>query len=263
MSTTTGNYTEEMVQVGFGRVNVMKGGQGAPLLLFQDDLGSPGWLPFYEELARQFTLYVPEHPGFGKSERPAWMRNVRDLGIAHIWLLKVLGLDSVPVVGIGFGGWVAAEMASMCQQQFQRMALVNTVGVQPTEGEIMDQFLLAGEEYVRACFHDPANFEKLYGAETTVDQREMWEINREMAVRVAWKPHMFNQALPHLLGHVETPTLVVFGGEDKVVPISCGQRYVDLMPNARLQVLAGGGHCLDVEKPTELAEIVTGFINEQ
>ena len=62
---------------------------------------------------------------------------------------------------------------------------------------------------------------------------------------------------------METPTLVVFGGEDKVVPISCGQRYVDLMPNARLQVLPGGGHCLEVEKPAELAEIVTGFVNER
>ena len=259
-STTTQNYSEEMVESGVGKVHLMKGGTGKPLLIFQDDLGSPGWLPFYGELARNFTVYVPAHPGFGKSERPDWMRNVRDLAVAHAWLLKVLGLSSLPVVGIGFGGWVAAEMATMCQHIFERMVLVGAVGVQPLEGEIVDQFLLSGEEYARPCFNDQTKFDQVYGSETTADQREAWEVNREMAIRLAWKPYMFDQALPYLLGSVDTPTLVVSAEDDKIVPASCGRRYAEILPNARLELLAGAGHCPDVENPDELARLVTGFI---
>ena len=260
MSTTAPSFTDELVEVGFGKVHLMKGGSGSPLVVFQDDLGSPGWLPFYGELARRFTVYIPSHPGFGKSERPAWMRSVRDLAIAHSWLLKVLGIDSTAVVGLGFGGWVAAEIATMCRHQFNRMVLVGAVGLQPLDGEILDQFLLSGEEYAKLCFHDAAKFENLYGIETTVDQRESWEVNREMAIRLAWKPYMFNQSLPHLLGCVDTPTLIVRGSEDRVVPPSCAQRYLDALPNARLELMEGCGHCVEAEKPDELARVITAFV---
>ena len=263
MNTTATNFTEEFVQVDFGKVHLMKGGTGKPMVLLQDDLGSPGWLPFYEELAHSFTVYVPSHPGFGKSERPDWMRSARDLALCHLWLMKTLDLESVSVVGIGFGGWVAAEMATMCHHLFDRIVLVGAVGVQPTGGEILDQFLLSGEEYARLCFHDSAKFEALYGAETTADQREVWELNREMGIRLAWKPYMFNQGLPHLLGGVDTLTLVVSAGDDKVVPASCGLRYADPLPNARLEVLDASGHCADVEKPVELAGLITGFISQK
>jgi pimeloyl-ACP methyl ester carboxylesterase len=262
MQTRTGHYAEEMIAVGGGKVHLMKGGEGAPLLILQDDIGSPGWLPFYAELASGFTVYVPAHPGYGKSERPAWMRSVRDLAIAHNWLLKALGLEALPVVGLGLGGWVAAELATMCHHRFTHLVLVGAVGVQPLEGEIADQFLVSGEEYVKRCFHDLAQFEALYGKETTVDQREMWEVNREMTVRIAWKPYMFNQALPVLLGSVDTPALVVWGKEDAVVPSSCAQRYAEGLPRARLVVLDGCGHCAEVEKPKELAAIITDFITE-
>ena len=260
MSTTTDNYTDEMVDAGFGRVHLMKGGTGRPLLVLQDDIGSPGWLPFYDALAQHFTVYVPEHPGFGQSERPEWMRSVRDLAITHLWLLKTLQLESLPVVGLGFGGWVAAEMATMCQRQFERMALVGAVGVQPTEGEIVDQFLVSGHEYVKQCFHDLAKCEALYGKDPTPDQLETWEINREMTVRIAWKPYMFNQALPILLPGVDTPTLVVRGRVDAITPASCAQRYVDSLPHATLEVLDHCGHCADVEQPQALAALITDFM---
>lgn len=261
MSTMAANFTEEFVQLEFGKIHLMKGGTGKPLLLLQDDLGSPGWIPFYEKLARNFTVHVASLPGFGKSDRPDWMRSARDLALSHLWLMKTLGMDSVSVVGIGFGGWVAAEMATMCHHIFDRIVLVAALGVQPTDGEILDQILLSGDEYARICFHDSATFEATYGVETTADQREVWEVNREMVIRVAWKPYMFDQSLPHLLGGVDTPTLVVSAGDDKVVPSSCGQRYAKLLPNAKVEVLRDCGHCADVEKPDELAALISGFIS--
>ena len=261
----TTRETEEMLEVGSCMVHLWKGGQGKPLVVLHDDVGSPGWLPFHEELARHFTVYAPSHPGYGKSERPdrshrpGWMRDVRDMAIVHRLLLRDLGLERVSVVGLGFGGWVAAEMATMGQQQIDRMVLVGAMGVQPLEGEIVDQFLLDGEEYARLGVHDKGKFDLLYGSEPDLDQKEAWEINREMTARVAWKPYMFNPTLSVLLRDVATPTLVVWGGEDEIVPLSCGRRYQDALPAARLHVVEQAGHCVDVDRPEELAELIVDF----
>ena len=266
MSAMTASETEEMIEVVSCKVHLRKGGRGEALVILHDDVGSPGWLPFYEELARHFAVYVPSHPGYGKSEqpdrsrRPEWMRDVRDMAIVHSLLLRALGLDRVHVVGLGFGGWVAAEMAAMCQPQFERMVLVGAMGVQPPEGEIVDQFLLDGEEYARLGIRDQGRFHELYGNEPDVDQKETWEINREMTARIAWKPYMFNPTLPVLLQGVDTPTLIVWGNEDRVVPLSCGRRYADALPNGRLHIVDSCGHCVDVDRPKELAELVIDFV---
>ena len=88
----------------------------------------------------------------------------------------------------------------------------------------------------------------------------MWEINREMTTRVAWKPYLFDQALPHLLPSVDIPTLAVWGSEDRQVPIDCAKRYAEAIPNAKLEILQGAGHYAELEKPEELAKLASDFL---
>ena len=106
-NTVAQTWSESFIEVAGGQVELLSGGSGEPLIVLHYDIGNPGWIPFYEALAEQFTVYVPSHPGYGKSDRPDWMRNVRDLAIVHQWLVKELKLDntSLPsLVGLGFGG---------------------------------------------------------------------------------------------------------------------------------------------------------------
>ena len=81
-----------------------------------------------------------------------------------------------------------------------------------------------------------------------------------MSFRTAWKPYMYNQTLPHLLGGVRAPALVVWGDDDRVVPISAGQAYTRALRNATMTTVAGAGHLVDMEKPAELAKLVAEFI---
>jgi pimeloyl-ACP methyl ester carboxylesterase len=80
-----------------------------------------------------------------------------------------------------------------------------------------------------------------------------------MTTRIAYKPYMFNQALPHLIKAVTVPTLIVWSENNRVVPRSCGECYQQLMPNAKLQLL-DGGHYLEVEKPHGLAQLTKSFL---
>jgi pimeloyl-ACP methyl ester carboxylesterase len=73
---------------------------------------------------------------------------------------------------------------------------------------------------------------------------------------------MYNPALPHLLGGVKAPTLVVWGREDRIVPLECGEHYVKALPHARLAVIENAGHLVDMERPAELARAVIDFATQ-
>jgi pimeloyl-ACP methyl ester carboxylesterase len=258
--TTASTCTDQLVEVAGTQLHLSRGGTGDPLLVLHHDIGNPGWLPFHQRLSRHFDVVAPSHPGFDRSARPEWMRSVRDVAIVYQWLLSDLKLDGVTVVGLGFGGWIAAEMATMAPRAFKRLILVGAMGIQPEDGEILDQALVNYIDYARAGFHDQAAFDRVYGSEPSTDQLETWDRNREMSFRIAWKPYMFSQTLPHLLGGVTTPVLVVWGAEDRIVPRSCGERYARSLPNARLEIVPGAGHCVEMERPDELADLIDRFV---
>ena len=96
---------------------VSRGGGGPPVLVLHHDIGAPERPAFYDALARHFTVFAPSHPGYDGSPRPEWMRSVRDVAVVYQSLLaqheRTRGPGAVTLVGLGFGGWIAAEMATM------------------------------------------------------------------------------------------------------------------------------------------------------
>jgi pimeloyl-ACP methyl ester carboxylesterase len=205
---------------------------------------------------------VPVHPGFSEvSERAQWLRHPRDIAALYQWLLAELGIERASLVGLGFGGWIAAEMAALAPRDFHRLVLVGAMGLKPPEGDIKDQAIISYIDYAKAGFHDPAAFAHVYG-DVSTDQLVEWDLCREMSFRVAWKPYMYNPALPHLLGGVRAPALVVWGDDDQIVPKSAGELYAKTLRQARFETVHNSGHCVDMEQPDALARLVTSFIEE-
>jgi pimeloyl-ACP methyl ester carboxylesterase len=264
MTPTTVTWQSETVHVAGIALHLTRGGAGAPLLILHHDIGSPDRLAFYDALAQHFTVLRPSHPGYDRSSRPDWMRSVRD--VAVVYQLLLAGREAagepggVSVVGLGFGGWIAAEMATMAPRAFRRLVLVGAMGIKPERGEIADQALLSYIDYVRRGFADQAAFERSFGAEPPTPTFEQWDLNREMTFRIAWKPYMYNPTLPHLLGGVVSPALVVWGRDDRIVPLECGERYAKSLGQARLEIVEGAGHFVEMEKPEALASLVTRFV---
>jgi pimeloyl-ACP methyl ester carboxylesterase len=251
-------WTSEIVPLASGPLHVARSGSGTPLLVLHHDIGTVERLPFYDALARTHTVLVPSHPGYDKSERPSWIRNVRDIAVIYQALIAEQSLADVTLVGLGFGGWIAAEMAAMAPRGFKKVVLVGAMGIKPERGDIADQALVSYIDYVRLGFADQQAYDRIFGAETPTATLEQWDLNREMTFRIAWKPYMYNPSLPNLLGGVRTPTLVVWGREDRVVPLECGERYVKALRNAKLAVIDGAGHFVEMEKPEELARLIGG-----
>lgn len=258
--TTTETYSAEETEVAGGRVHYLRGGSGSPVLVLHHSIGNTGWTAFHEALARSFEVFAPDIPGYGQSERPEWARHPRDIAILFHQLLDKQGGDTLAVVGLGFGGWIAAEMATMNQSRISSLVVVGAPGIQPAEGEILDQMLVDYSQYVRAGFHDETRYDEEFGAEPSPELRELWDFSREMTARLSWKPYMYSRELPHLLQEVRTPTLIVWGDDDRVVPISSARVYEQSMPNGRLATIENCGHLVDLEQPETLAALVAEHI---
>ena len=266
MTTTSQQWTEEIVQVSGASVQLIKGGTGEPLLVLHGEMGHPGWLRYHEALAQRHTLYIPSHPGFGKSDRLDWIMNMRDMAGWYLDAMGELGLDRVNVIGFSLGGWLAAEMATMCPHRFQRLVLVGAAGIKPPTGEIFDMFLVVAKEFITASFADPSGtreFQQVCPDEPDPEQTEAWYVAREQAARLSWKPYMHYPGLPPLLRRLRTlPTLVVWGGQDPIVPLNAGQVYHQSIEGSKLVVLDGCGHHPEIEKSDEFVQLVQDFLSE-
>lgn len=259
-------WHQETIKCDGTDLAVIKGGAGRPLLVLHEEMGHPGWLKWHTEMARDHSLIIPLHPGFGVTPRADWIWNIRDLAGFYARLIREQKLDPVDVIGFSLGGWVAAEMAANNQGQFRRMALVGPVGIRPPEGqgEILDIFQLMAPAELAATVLDPENtpeFDQLYGGIGPA-AFELWEDARAETARLAWVPYLHNPSLPHLLGVIDKlPTLLVWGREDQVSPLSAGELYKKSIAGSKLVTFDHCGHRPEIEKNAEFLREVKGFLS--
>ena len=143
------------------------------------------------------------------------------------------------------------------------MMLVDAAGIKPHTGEIADIFIITPAQIADLVFHDPSQvpeYDQNYQQELTPDQINQGERNREMAVRVCWKPYMHDPRLPHLLKRLQTPTEIVWGKQDKIVPLECGEMYQNVISDSHLTVIDNCGHAPQLEKPDEFVKIALDFL---
>jgi pimeloyl-ACP methyl ester carboxylesterase len=262
MTTTTGRFTEDAVQVADTRLHLFKGGTGRPLVVLHGAEGHEGWLAFHEALAEQATVYAPSHPGYGHTERPDWMETIAHQAVFYHWFLQEAGLESVDLVGVGIGGWIAAQMAVMCSDHLRRLVLVDAAGVHPRQGEVVDIFIIPWREVLERSLYDAQNCaetQRIYTAAPLQEFGGVREAGRSMSIRMCYRPYMYDPALLPTLGKIRVPTLVVWGAQDQIIPLECGQLYQQAIPGATLRVIERCGHLAHLERPQELAEIVQEF----
>ena len=256
---------EARISVGGVDVHTLVGGQGPALLVLHGAGANRGWVRWIEQVAERFTVWAPTHPGFGESGDAEWMEGVDDLARFHLWFIEAAGLQRPHVVGHSIGGWTAAEMATMSPGAIDRLVLVAATGLKPEQGEILDVFYHSDAELRDMIVHDPATvpeWSALFGRPPSARDAELAERDREMAARLAWKPYMHNLRLPRFLPRVSNPTLIVWGREDRIVPVECGEQYRRLLPNATLTVLERCGHLPPIEQPDTFARLVLDFLGE-
>jgi len=236
---------------------------GAPLVLLHGMDTVPPRAPFLDFLGRQAQIIAPSSPGFGDTKRPADFDTVYDLVHLYLALIDELPYDRITLMGLSFGGWLAAEVAVACSHRLSKLILVDPVGVKLGDREsrdILDVFNVSPAEVRRYSWHDPAkapDYDAMSDEELVIHAR-----NWESLCLYAWHPYMYNPQLKHWLGRIRVPTLMLWGVSDRVVTPDYGRAYSALIPGARFELIDEAGHHPEIEQPERFAERVAAFLQE-
>jgi pimeloyl-ACP methyl ester carboxylesterase len=124
-------------------------------------------------------------------------------------------------------------------------------------------FTVTARKYLNNSVADINNpeFARMFGGEQTPQQFEEWEDARAETARIAWKPYMFTQSMEHLLENaVGLPTLLVWGKQDRNVPLAAAELYKNKISGAKLVAFDHCGHMPEVEKPDDFIREVEQFL---
>jgi len=263
MTVRSAPFTQESVALAGTNLHLLKGGEGRPALVLHGIEGPEGWLAFHDALSRKSAVYAPTHPGYGETERPPWLEAISHQAIFYNWFIQQAGLEDVDLIGFGIGGWIAAEMAVMCPHNFAHLVLVDAAGLHPREAQLLDIFVMPWREVIERSFSDAqasSEFQRIYTERPLSDFGGPREAGRSMSMRMCYRPYMFDPALQPLLGRIDIPTLIVWGADDQVIPLECGEMYRDAISGAALKVLDHAGHWPHYEQPQQLAELIQEFV---
>jgi pimeloyl-ACP methyl ester carboxylesterase len=244
-------------------VDLLRDGSGPPLLFLHGAGAGGRWLTFQERLAARFDVLAPSHPGHGGAPAAEWIEHVSDLAFHYLDLLDALGLDRVHVVGASFGGWIAAEIATMASARLASMTLIDPVGIK-VEGWIYP-FLFGMElpELVQTIFHAPMAALALAPPDMSLDSLVLLYRQQTALARVAWNPYLYNPLLKRRLARITTPTLLGWGAHDRLAPLVCAEAWRKEIPGAELRVFEGSGHVPHLEEPDAVAAAVVEFCARQ
>ncbi|HKV37571.1 MAG TPA: alpha/beta hydrolase [Blastocatellia bacterium] len=254
-----------LVELGGHKVQIMEGGEGEPLLYLHSALGENLWLPFHTKLAEKFRVIAPAHPGFAQSEGLEDIDNMEDIVFHYLDLMDHLGLNSVNIAGVSLGGWIAVELATRYPDRVKKLVIAAAAGLWLDDHPMTDLFaLLRYPARLRpVLFHDPKSFlAGLIISDNPIEQ-QMIESYKAMAAtaKLAWNPPGHNPKLAGRLHRVKSPTLIVWGDDDKLIPAEYAEAYQKGIKDSRVEILKDCGHLLMFECEDAFVKAVSGFLS--
>ena len=255
----------QVITVGGAEIEVAIKGSGEPLVYLHGAFGYRGWHPFMDALAADFTVFAPIQPGFvDTAPGPDDIDDLLDLTLYHFDLLEALGLTAPDIVGHFLGGMIAAEMAALRPGSVRKIVMAAPSGLWRDDEPGIDYFATPIDE-LRGALFAAANSDAAKSAlpEPQDDLErgtQIIERVRSLATVGKFLWPIPDKGLKKRMGRIEAPALVVVGEQDKIVPASYGEDFVNRIPEASLHVMPGAGHMMMLEQPTEFAEAVRGFL---
>lgn len=237
-------------------------GQGAPVLLLHGWGGSSQTLScIVAALADAFCVHAVDLPGFGWSGPPALPWGSGEYA-AHIErVMQQMGLPRAALVGHSFGGRVAIALAARHPGRVSRLVLVASAGIRPRRGA--GYFLRVGAaKLAKRVFRPPVwgatGGRVLSWLEGRVGSRDYRAAGRMRPTLVK----VVNEDLTPLLPTIQAPTLILWGDQDREVPLVAMETMAAGIPRSRLVVLPGAGHFLFLDMPEEFCRTLKEFLQE-
>jgi 3-oxoadipate enol-lactonase len=218
------------------------------------------WRPQLEHFGRDRRAIAFDYPGYGDSDPAPEGTSRDDYAAAILYAMTKLGVGKAHVCGLSLGGVVALAMHHRAAERCASLILADTFAVHP-DGRAIYERSLAGSQDLPAMANARVDVLLAQPAAPPVREEVVATMSRidpaayRIGAEAVWLADQRERAAA-----IRVPTFVLVGAEDKVTPPSLSEELAALIPNARLQVIAGAGHLANLEKPVEFNRAVEEFI---
>lgn len=251
------------------------------LLLIHGMAGSSEtWRGVIPQLSKKYRVIAPDLLGHGQSAKPRSDYSLGAFAVLLRDLLEELGISRATVVGQSLGGGVAMQFAYQHPDFCQRLVLISSGGLGPDVGWTLRLLSAPGAELLLPVIAPPPvvtagnKLRSWFAAGGIQSPRgaEMWSAYSSLAdsqTRQAFLKTLRSvvdyrgqsvSALNRLHLTSDLPTMVIWGDQDRIIPIEHGYAVHEARPGCRLEVLTGVGHFPHVERPSEVADLIDDFI---
>lgn len=224
------------------------------------------WAPFAAALARDFTVYLWDMPGYGASSKDA----AHDVGLgtqgeAFSALLAHWELDAPHVIAHDYGGAVALRTHLLHDASYASLCLVDVVVLRPWGSPFFKLVKENARVFARlpAAVHRGAIEAYIAGASHRgLRKVEMamladpWSDSDGQAAfyrQIAQADEEYTAVLEPLLNRLEVPTHIVWGENDEWIPVDRALRLHEAIPHSTVEQISEAGHLIQLDAPVALA----------
>jgi pimeloyl-ACP methyl ester carboxylesterase len=253
------------VEVGGYRVHYLaEGPADGPVVVLVHGLGGDAeeWRNLASWLVKAgFRVYLPDLPGFGRSEQPAdFSYSVHDQAEVVVGFLDALGLKQVDLGGSSMGGWITQLVAARHPERVRRLMLFDAVGLYEKPDWDTRLFTPATpaevDQLMALLVPHPQKIPGFIARDVVRDSnRNAWVIHRAVDAMLTGRDTTDN-----LLPQLKMPVLLVWGAEDRIAPLTLGARIHKLVPQSEFAVFPACGHVAQIQCTSQIGPKVVEFV---
>jgi pimeloyl-ACP methyl ester carboxylesterase len=259
---------ENSVSVFGARLHYVDAGSGSVVVLrhgLADDVGV--WGSVMPALAAKHRVIALDQIGFGRSDKPLLGYQAGTFVDFLDGFLNELKIDRASLVGNSFGGWIAADFALTHPERIDRLVLCDAAGYaavpKTMDPRALNALRLVSREDIRylgpLTFHNKRFYEDVDLAfKQRVTAGDGYTINQLLDSMIRGE-----DVLDGRLGAIHKPTLIVWGREDRLIPLNFAQRFHKEITGSRLEVIDDCGHMPHVECADKFNHALLKFFGDQ
>lgn len=255
------------------------GDQGSPVILIHG-LGASAdiWMRNIESLAEQHRVYVPDVAGFGRSDKPGGPLSPFFFGRFLDDFMAALNIDQASLVGHSLGGGIALLHAIGYPEKVDKLVVADSAGLGreviytlrlmslPLIGEIMSYPTRFGvAQFFKLAVRNPGvitpdiidTYYEIF--RLPGQQKFLLQVVRAMVTLRGGRSELLEPVLNNL-STITAPTLIMWGRQDRVLPVKHAFIAKDKIPGARLAIIENCGHITNLERPDEFNQVVREFL---
>jgi len=260
-------HSEVQLRTGVRLHYVEQGNAKGPTVILLHGY-SDSWVSWGQVLPlidKKYHVYVPDLRGHGESDRPASGYSCPDFAGDIIAFMDAKGIKKATIVGHSMGSFVAQHVATMAPERVEKLVLVGSAPA-VSNGEVSQLQIEVNALTDPVPVKFVTEFQKSVVTRPIPDEfmDRVVQESMKLPARV-WRDTMAGMLAKNStvrLSKIKAPTLIIWGDRETVFPKRADQELLrNGIPNARLKVYEGTGHCPNWEEPVRFVKDLLGFVD--